>query len=639
MSEPRWWEWCPLFQGSNTNKLDIAVELDTDRGRELFLDLVAVSDVVIDNFSPRVLEQLDLDQDVLLARNPGVIVLRAPGYGVDGTWRERLAYAPTIEAQSGIAWTTGFPDRGPEPPSGIADALGGAHATFALLLALEHRRRTGRGMFLECPMVGASLNVAAQQVVEYSAYGRLLERLGNRSATCVPQGVYRTADVDADGTQDRWVAISVEDDDQWRRARAPCSARELGTTEDLDARIGDWCATRGTDEIVRTLSGSGIPCEPVVRAHEHDRLPPVVARGLFESGRAPGHRRRRLHRRAVPVHPRAASAPPHAFAAPRRAQPRRAHPCPRSERRRRRHARGRRRDRRRRRGRRPALSDELALLRGSFQAPVVEPSGVAVVTGASRGIGRGIAVDLARAGFDVVATMRDPKAGEDLVDEVGAASGSITVQRLDVDDPSSIDLPSDLRVLVNNAGIERDYLPVEHVPMDQWRDVFETNVFGLVEVTRRAIPVLRANGGGVICNVTSSSILVPVPFYAVYRASKAAVSALDDTLRVELAPFGIRVVEIMPGPVESDMLYDSDRMSEAAEHEEYRAMAEAVYEGRKAIRDQYTPALEAAAAIRAAILDDDGPMRHGCEPMSFGMLELWRNSSDEAVFAAMSGQS
>ena len=269
----------------------------------------------------------------------------------------------------------------------------------------------------------------------------------------------------------------------------------------------------------------------------------------------------------------------------------------------------------------------------------MEPSGVAVVTGASRGIGRGIAVDLARAGFDVVATMRDPKAGEDLVDEVGAASGSITVQRLDVDDPSSIDLPSDLRVLVNNAGIERDYLPVEHVPMDQWRDVFETNVFGLVEVTRRAIPVLRANGGGVICNVTSSSILVPVPFYAVYRASKAAVSALDDTLRVELAPFGIRVVEIMPGPVESDMLYDSDRMSEAAEHEEYRAMAEAVYEGRKAIRDQYTPALEAAAAIRAAILDDDGPMRHGCEPMSFGMLELWRNSSDEAVFAAMSGQS
>src|SRR5262245_59135399 len=154
----------------------------------------------------------------------------------------------------------------------------------------------------------------------------------------------------------------------------------------------------------------------------------------------------------------------------------------------------------------------------------MDASGVAVVTGASRGIGRAIAVDLARAGFDVVATMRDPSAGADLSGEVGVTTGSITVQRLDVDDPASIELPSDLRVLVNNAAIERDYLPVEHVPMDQWRDVFETNVFGLVEVTRRAIPLLRDNGGGVLCSITSSSILVPVPFYSVYRASKAAVS-------------------------------------------------------------------------------------------------------------------
>jgi crotonobetainyl-CoA:carnitine CoA-transferase CaiB-like acyl-CoA transferase len=284
MNEPRWWEWCPMFQGSNTNKLDLALELDTQRGRALFLALVAVSDVVIDNFSPRVLEQLGLAQDVLLARNPRLIVVRAPGYGVDGPWRERLAYAPTIEAQAGIAWTTGFPDRGPEPPSGIADALGGAHATFALLLALEHRDRTGAGMFLECPMVGASLNLAAQQVVEHSAYGRLLERLGNRSATCVPQGIYRTADVDPDGTRDRWVAISVADDDQWRTLAAALGVDvELRTDHDaLDGHITAWCETRSTDEIVARLSGGGVPCEPVVRAHEHDELPPAVARRLFE---------------------------------------------------------------------------------------------------------------------------------------------------------------------------------------------------------------------------------------------------------------------------------------------------------------------------------------------------------------------
>jgi crotonobetainyl-CoA:carnitine CoA-transferase CaiB-like acyl-CoA transferase len=91
-----------MFQGSNTNKLDLAVELDTARGRELLLELVERSDVLLDNYSPRVLEQLDLDQDVLLARNRRLVVLRAPAYGITGPSRERLAYAPTIEAQAGI---------------------------------------------------------------------------------------------------------------------------------------------------------------------------------------------------------------------------------------------------------------------------------------------------------------------------------------------------------------------------------------------------------------------------------------------------------------------------------------------------------------------------------------------------------
>ena len=75
MTEPQWWEWCPMFQGANTNKLGLAVELDTGRGRELLLELVDHSDVLVDNFSPRVLEQWGLDQDVLLARNPELIVL------------------------------------------------------------------------------------------------------------------------------------------------------------------------------------------------------------------------------------------------------------------------------------------------------------------------------------------------------------------------------------------------------------------------------------------------------------------------------------------------------------------------------------------------------------------------------------
>lgn len=254
--------------------------------------------------------------------------------------------------------------------------------------------------------------------------------------------------------------------------------------------------------------------------------------------------------------------------------------------------------------------------------------GIAVVTGASRGIGRAVAIELDARGFDVVATMRDPSAGGDL-------PNGVRVGRLDVTDPESIDVPDGTRVLVNNAGSEGAYLPVEHADLDQWRAMFETNVFGLVEVTKRAIPKMRAAGGGVVCNVGSSSVLAPVPFYAAYRASKAAVSAIGESMRAELAPFGIRVLEIMPGPIDTDMLAHSDRMPEAHRHAEYREMAERSWEGRKAVAPMITSCEDAAVAIADAILDDDAPLRVGCDKLSTGMLDGWRAASDEAWMTSM----
>lgn len=180
----------------------------------------------------------------------------------------------------------------------------------------------------------------------------------------------------------------------------------------------------------------------------------------------------------------------------------------------------------------------------------MEANGRALVTGASRGIGRAVALELCQRGFDVVATMRDPAAGLDLIGVADAqgAAGSIEVARLDVTDTSTIDLPDDLRVLVNNAGVELENLPVEETTSPAWREVFETNLFGLVEVTQRAIPTLRKRGGGVIVNVTSGGLMVPMPFFGLYRASKAAVSAMGESLRAEVAPFGrARPPAVVPG--------------------------------------------------------------------------------------------
>lgn len=267
----------------------------------------------------------------------------------------------------------------------------------------------------------------------------------------------------------------------------------------------------------------------------------------------------------------------------------------------------------------------------------MEAKGKAVVTGASRGIGRAVAIELAVRGFDVVATMRKPADGAGLTDEAAeaGATGRLEVAELDVTRPASITLPDGLRVLVNNAGIEMAYLPIENAPLDQWRNMFETNVFGLLAATQAALPLLRAAGGGVVCNVTSSSILAPMPFYAAYRASKAAVSALGESLRSEVAAFGIRVVEIMPGPIDTDMLALSERVPEAIAFPPYQALAERVAELRKPGALPSTSTADAARAIADAILDDAGPLRYGCDPLSEGMLAGWRQASDEQFMQGM----
>lgn len=266
----------------------------------------------------------------------------------------------------------------------------------------------------------------------------------------------------------------------------------------------------------------------------------------------------------------------------------------------------------------------------------MDTQGSALVTGASRGIGRAIAFELARRGFDTEATMRDPAAGATMAEE---AEGPLRVRRLDVTDPSTFDLPADLRVLVNNAGIDTDYLPVEYANIDDWHRMFETNVFGVVALTSAAIPILRANRPAVVCTITSSSIIAAVPFYSAYRASKAAVSAFGDSLRVEVAPFGIRVVEILPGPIDTDMFRLSTGEQDATRFDHYKALAGVAASLRREHADpRVVDPQHAAALIVDAILDSAGPMRYGCDPVSLELLDLWRQCDDETVFA-MTGQS
>ncbi len=250
----------------------------------------------------------------------------------------------------------------------------------------------------------------------------------------------------------------------------------------------------------------------------------------------------------------------------------------------------------------------------------MKPEGLALVTGASRGLGRALALELAGRGFEVVATMRDPGAGGALPGLAAASGGRLRLLRLDVDRPETIAIPDGLRVLINNAGVDTAMLPVEAQSLTDWRKTFETNVFGLFEVTRRALPVLRASGGGVICNITSSSLLMGVPFYGLYRASKAAVAALGESLRAEVAPFGIRVLEVLPGPIATDMLAGSAHLPEGATIEGYAGLAHDFQAGRQSVESLTTSPEEAARRIVDAVLDDSSADRVACDPLGDALL-------------------
>jgi len=265
----------------------------------------------------------------------------------------------------------------------------------------------------------------------------------------------------------------------------------------------------------------------------------------------------------------------------------------------------------------------------------MQANGIAWVTGASRGIGRATALELADRGFRVVASMRDPHAGEDLVGEATSRGLDLQLARLDVDSPGDFTAPAGLRVLVNNAGLDPGNDAVESTPLADWRAAFETNLFGAVEVTRRALPALRASGGGVVCNVTSASLLVPMPFFSVYRASKAALSAFGESLRSECRPHGIRVLEILPGAIDTDMLAASSIRPSAADHAAYRAQAERVEAQRRAVAGSTTPATQAARAIVDAILDDAAPLRVACDAMGEALLARFRSVSDEENMAPL----
>ena len=295
----RWWEASTHFLHANSNKLGITLDLSKPQGLELLEKLIAECDAIVENFTPRVLDNFGLSWERVKGLNPDALMLRMPAFGLSGPWRDNTGFAQTMEQLSGMAWVTGHLDDQPRIPRGPCDPVAGMHATFAFLVALAERGASGHGHHVESTMVESALNIAVEQVVESSAYGNLMQRDGNRSPLAAPQGLYPCAD--GQPGMEKWLALSVATDAQWR---ALCSAlgdpewataSALGTRagrreahDAIDERLRAWTRQRQRAEIVDELRALGIPASVVA---DPCRLlqtnPQLQARSYFETPNHP----------------------------------------------------------------------------------------------------------------------------------------------------------------------------------------------------------------------------------------------------------------------------------------------------------------------------------------------------------------
>ncbi len=295
-----WWrgweateEWIALnaaeqsvsFNTVNRNKLDVTLDLTSPDGTALLKRLVAIADVVVENYSSGVLPKLGLDYAALKAVNPQIVMLSMPAFGSNGPWSRYRAYGSTVEHASGLPHLNGEPD-GPPTMVHVAygDAVGGLNGAAALLTALRHRKRTGEGQYLDLSQSEGLFPLGIHGILHRSVTGHAPIRTGNRSATCAPHGVYPASG------EDGWVVIQVLTDEQWGAlAGLVAGLRPFGGIDDrlarrdeLDRELSAWTRTRAAREIMTQLQAVGVPAAAVYSAADVIDDPHLAARRFWQ---------------------------------------------------------------------------------------------------------------------------------------------------------------------------------------------------------------------------------------------------------------------------------------------------------------------------------------------------------------------
>jgi benzylsuccinate CoA-transferase BbsF subunit len=289
------------FADRNTSKRSMVLNLKSPEGIALAKQLIADCDVVANNFTPGTMERLGLDYQTLASLNPRLIYIGMSTQGSDGPENNAVGYGLTISALTGLHHLTGLPGREPvgtgtNYPDHVPNP---GHAAFAILAALRHRRRSGRGQRIDIAQTEPTVAVLATAILVQSANGRTTGPAGSRNEVAAPRGVYPCAG------EDRWIAISVESNAQWSALVATlanpalhnpnwCSAHHRRRDQDeIDAIIAKSTVGFTSEELMATLQEHGVPAGAVLNAADIVSTDPQL--------RHRGHWRRLNHREMGPM--------------------------------------------------------------------------------------------------------------------------------------------------------------------------------------------------------------------------------------------------------------------------------------------------------------------------------------------------
>jgi len=196
-TEDGWWERSIYHNTVNRNKYNVTLDLTSAHGAQIFKQLVKIGDVVVENYTPRVMSNFGLDYPVLREINPSLIMVSMPGWGMTGPWKDYVGFGASVEEMSGLPQLTGYLDSGPMLGSsamGIGDPVGALNAVFAMLLALQYRRKTGRGQYIDISQNEALSTLIGDAMMGYTLNRRVQGRRGNRHPFMAPHGCYRCRD-------------------------------------------------------------------------------------------------------------------------------------------------------------------------------------------------------------------------------------------------------------------------------------------------------------------------------------------------------------------------------------------------------------------------------------------------------------